>query len=90
MPKDDDKTSKPINIEEDKYFFKIRFLNPKTTYCFTFYNTKTGEQKIYDKVTTNRRGIAKVYAPEMLWQVNPDIAFTIEKIGDASASPFDF
>ena len=91
MPKDDDKTCRPINIEENKCFFKIRFLLPKTTYFINFFNTKTGKYDIRrTKVKTNRRGIAKVYAPEMLWEVNPDIAFTIEKIGDASASPFDF
>ena len=91
MPEDDDKTCRPINIEENKCFFKIRFLLPKTTYFINFFNTKTGKYDIRrTKVKTNRRGIAKVYAPEMLWEVNPDIAFTIEKIGDASASPFDF
>ena len=79
MPKDDDKTSKPINIEEDKYFFKIRFLNPKTTYCISFYNTKTGNQITRNKITTNRRGIAKVYAPKILWTINPDIAFKFYK-----------
>ena len=81
MPEDDDKTCRPINIEANKCFFKIRFLLPKTTYFINFFNTKTGK---YDYrrilVKTNRRGIAKVYAPEMLWEVNPDFAFTLNQI----------
>ena len=79
MPKDDDKTSKPINIEENKTYFKIRFLNPKATYRIVFYNTKTGNKITGNKIKTNRRGIAKVYAPKMLWTINPDIAFKFHK-----------
>ena len=79
MPKDDDKTSKPINIEENKTYFKIRFLNPRATYRIVFYNTKTGNEITKNKITTNRRGIAKIYAPKMLWTVNPDIAFKFSK-----------
>ena len=78
LPKDDDKTSKPINIPKDKYYFKVRFLKSKKHYQITFYDTNTGFEFSQNHIKTNRKGSVKIYVPEMLWEIHPDIAFKIQ------------
>ena len=78
QPKDDDKTTKPIDVTANKYYFKIRFFNPKTHFKIIFYDTKTAEEFSNSHVKSNRKGTIKIYVPEMLWEKHPDAAFKIK------------
>ncbi|MBI1837670.1 MAG: hypothetical protein HYR91_10450 [Flavobacteriia bacterium] len=76
-PNDDDKVDKPIDIENDTYYFKIYFLQKKKIYTINFYNTITGALLSTKEYKSNRKGELKVYAPEMKFESNTDLAYKV-------------
>lgn len=77
LPKDDDKVTKSIDLEGDKYFIKVYFLQRKSEYMIDFYNTISGQKIASDSLKSNSKGEVKIFAPEMKWIENPDIAFKL-------------
>jgi len=72
-PRDNDLVDQPFSIEANESFIKIYNVS-RGTFQFDFYNTETGE--VIDSIKVKSSfGTLKVFAPEMDYKINPDIAF---------------
>lgn len=76
-PQEDDLQETPLDIEENTYYVKMLGLKKRKDYLITFYSTITGGVLKETEVSTNGKGIAKIYTPTMDHQQDPDISFKI-------------